>query len=102
MDAAALILAITPVPILLYYISMYSDGRSISDLFGCLSAVWAILATFFVLGGFPGSLLFPVMLGTSALGGFLEYGRSRKGWDLAQGIALGLALVVVVYLLEVI
>jgi hypothetical protein len=102
LDAAALILAVTPVPILLYYISMYSDGHSISDLFGCFSAVWAILATFFVLGGFPGSLFFPVMLGTSALGGFLEYGRSRKKWDLAQGIFLGLALILVVVLLEAI
>jgi hypothetical protein len=102
MDAAAWVLAATPVPILIYYISMYSGGRSVSDMFGAISAVWGILATFLVLGGFPGSLFFPIMLGTSALGGFLEYGRSRKGWDLAQGIALGLALVVVVYLLEVI
>jgi len=102
MDGAALILAATPIPILIYYIAMFSDGRSISDLFGGISAVWGILATFFILGGFPGSFFFPVMLGTSALGGFLEYGRSRKGWDLAQGIILGLALVAVVYLLEVI
>jgi len=102
MDGAALLLAATPVPILLYYISMYSDGKSVSDLFGGISAIWGILATFFVLGGFPGSFFFPVMLGTSALGGFLEYGRSRKKWDILQGIVLGLALVTAVILLEAI
>jgi len=100
MDGAAILLAATPLPILLYYSSMYLDGRSLSDLFGGISAVWAILATLLVLGGFPGSFFFPVMLGTSALGGFLEYGRTRRKWDLVQGIFLAVALMLAIILLE--
>ncbi len=102
MDGAAILLAATPAPILLYYLAMYLDEHRLSDLFGGISAVWAILATFLVLGGLPGILFFPVMLGTGALGGLLEYRRSKRRWELVQGLALTIALVMVIVLLEVV
>lgn len=102
MDGAVILLAATPVPILLYYIAMFLDERRLSDLFGVISAVWAILATFLVLGGLPGILFFPVMFGTSALGGFLEYGRSKRKWELVQGLALVGVMIIVIVLLEAI
>jgi hypothetical protein len=101
MDAAAILLVATPLPILVYYISMYPGEHRLSDLFGAISAVWAFLAVLLMFGGLPGMLLFPVMLGISALGGFLEYGRSRRNWELVQGIVLVIALMVLVYLMEV-
>jgi len=102
MDGAAILLAAAPLPILIYYVSMYSDGHRLSDLFGAISAVWAFLAVFLMFGGLPGILLFPVMLGTSALGGFLEYGRSRRKWELVQGMVLVIAMMIIVILLEVV
>lgn len=102
MDGAVILLTAAPVPILAYYVSMYSGERRLSDLFGAISAVWAFLAVLLMFGGLPGMLLFPVMLGTSALGGFLEYGRSRRNWELVQGIVLVIAMIIVVILLEVV
>lgn len=101
MDGAAILLVATPLPILVYHVSMYSGERRLSDLFGAISAVWAFLAVFLMFGGLPGMLLFPVMLGTSAVGGFLEYGRSRRNWALVQGIVLVITMMILVYLLEV-
>jgi len=100
MDGAALLLAATPLPILIYYGLMYVEEHLISDLFGCLSSVWAIMATFFVLWGFPGFFFFPIMFGTIALGGYLEYGRSRHRWELVQGLVMTVVLIIVVIMLE--
>lgn len=102
MDGAAFLLALSPLPILIFYMSMYSGEHRLSDLFGAVSAVWAFLAVLLMFGGLPGMLLFPVMLGTGALGGFLEYGRSRRNWELVQGIVLVIAMVILVLLLEVV
>jgi len=39
------------------------------------------------------------MLGTSALGGYLEYGRSRLKWELVQGVLMTAVLIVAIVLL---
>jgi len=47
----------------------------------------------------PGSFFFPVMLGTSALGGYLEYARSRRRWELVEGLLLSVVLIAAIVLL---
>ncbi len=99
MDGAIILLAATPVPALLYNASMYFDEKRLSDLLGGVSSFWGILAVLFVYAGMPGSFFFPVMLGTSALGGYLEYGRSKRKWELVQGIVMSAVLIIAIVLL---
>ncbi|MBM4248926.1 MAG: hypothetical protein FJ149_05750 [Euryarchaeota archaeon] len=99
MDAAIVLLAATPVPALLYNAAMYFEEGRTSDLLGGVSSFWGILAVLFIYAGMPGSVFFPVMLGTSALGGYLEYGRSRRKWELVQGLVLTAVLIIVIALL---
>jgi hypothetical protein len=98
-DGAILLLAATPLPTLIYNAAMYFDEKRISDLLGGVSSFWGIMAVLFIFVGMPGSLFFPVMLGTSALGGYLEYGRSKRKWELVQGILMTAVLIVAIVLL---
>lgn len=99
MDGAIFLLAATPMPTLLYNAAMYFDEKRVSDLLGGLSSFWGILAVFFIYAGMPGSFFFPIMLGTSALGGYLEYGRSRNRWELVQGLIMTVVLIMAIVLL---
>lgn len=99
MDGAVLLLAATPLPTLLYNAAMYFDEKRLSDLLGGVSSFWGILAVLFIYAGMPGSFFFPVMLGTSALGGYLEYGRSRLKWELVQGVLMTVVLIMAIVLL---
>jgi hypothetical protein len=99
MDGAIILLAATPMPTLLYNAAMYFDEKRLSDLLGGVSSFWGILAVLFIFAGMPGSFFFPVMLGTSALGGYLEYGRSKREWELVQGLLMSVVLIVAIVLL---
>lgn len=99
MDGAIILLAATPMPTLLYNAAMYFDEKRLSDLLGGVSSFWGILAVLFIYAGMPGSFFFPVMLGTSALGGYLEYGRSKRKWELVQGLLMSVVLIVAIVLL---
>jgi len=99
MDGAIVLLAATPLPTLIYNAAMYFDEKRISDLFGGISSFWGILAVLFIYAGMPGSLFFPVMLGTSALGGFIEYRRSKRRWELVQGLIMATVLIIAIVLL---
>ena len=99
MDGAIILLAATPMPTLLYNAAMYFDEKRLSDLLGGVSSFWGILAVLFIFAGMPGSFFFPVMLGTSALGGYLEYGRSKRKWELVQGLLMSVVLIVAIVLL---
>ena len=100
MDGAMVLLAATPLPTLLYNAAMYLDEKRVSDLLGGVSSLWGVVAVLFIYAGMSGSLFFPVMLGTSALGGYLEYGRSRRKWELVEGLLLTGALILAMVLLE--
>ena len=100
MDGAMVLLAATPLPTLLYNAAMYLDEKRISDLLGGISSIWGVVAVLFIYAGMSGSLFFPVMLGTSALGGYLEYIRSRRKWELVEGLLLTTALIIAIVLLE--
>jgi len=99
MDGAIFLLAATPLPTLLYNAAMYFDEKRLSDLLGGVSSFWGILAVIFICAGMPGSFFFPVMLGTSALGGYLEYARSRRRWELVEGLLLSVVLIAAIVLL---
>ncbi len=100
MDGAMVLLAATPLPTLLYNAAMYLDEKRVSDLLGGVSSLWGVVAVLFIYAGMSGSLFFPVMLGTSALGGYLESGRSRRKWELVEGLLLTGALILAMVLLE--
>lgn len=100
MDGAMVLLAATPLPTLLYNSAMYIDEKRVSDLLGGISSLWGVAAVLFIFAGMPGSLFFPVMLGTSALGGYLEFARSRRKWELVEGLLLTIALILAIVLLE--
>jgi hypothetical protein len=87
------------MPTLLYNAAMYFNEKRLSDLLGGLSSFWGILAVFFIYVGMPGIFFFPVMLGTSALGGYLEYGRSKNRWVLVQGLTMTAVLIIGIVLL---
>jgi len=97
-DAIAL-MAATPLPGLFYSLGMYVQEKRYSDLFSSVSSVWGIFSVLFIYAGMPGSFFFPVMLGTSALGGYLEYGRSKRKWELVQGLMMTVVLIIAIVLL---
>jgi len=97
-DAIAL-MAATPLPGLFYNFGMYLSEKRYSDLFGAVSSVWGIFAVLFVYAGMPGSFFFPIMLGTSALGGGLEFIRSKKKWELVQALAYVIVLIAILSLM---
>jgi hypothetical protein len=100
MDGAMLLLAGTPLPSLLYNAAMYLEEKRVSDLLGGISSLWGVVAILFIYAGMSGSLFFPIMLGTSALGGYLEFVRSRRKWELVEGLLLTVVLILAIVLLE--
>jgi hypothetical protein len=95
MNEAIVLLAATPLPGLFYNGAMWLSEKKYTDLFGSVSSLWGIFAVLFVYAGMSGGFFFPIMLGTSALGGGLEFIRSRKKWDLIVAMVYVVVLILI-------